>query len=99
MEQSTSFSKYFATEDKYDDYNYSESNINETLLLEATQLDPRHDSNAVLLDPKISLLKELKEDEGVLSREKSLVFELCGDSSVEFSHEGSSKGEKSHEQI
>jgi hypothetical protein len=27
-EQSTSFSKYLLHEDKFDDYNYSESNIN-----------------------------------------------------------------------
>jgi hypothetical protein len=43
LEQSTSFSKYFSIEDRLDDYNYSESNINETLLLEVTHLDQKHD--------------------------------------------------------
>lgn len=57
LEHSTSFSKYFATEDRYEEYNYSESNINETLLLEATHLDPKYDHSRPDLDPKISLLK------------------------------------------
>lgn len=28
LEQSTSFSKYFSIEDRFEDYNYSDSNIN-----------------------------------------------------------------------
>lgn len=65
LEQSTSFSKYFTNEDRFDDYNYSESNINETLLLEATHLD----SGIEKIDQKkLSLLKDFKEDEGLISR-------------------------------
>ncbi len=71
LEQSTSFSKYFANEDRFDDYNYSESNINETLLLEATHLDSAHHNTD---EKKILLLKDFKEGQGAISREKSLVF-------------------------
>lgn len=76
LEQSTSFSKYFTIEDRAEEYNYSDSNINETLLLEATCLEPKSYKDQTR---KISLLKELKEEEGLLRGEKSLIFDFTGE--------------------
>lgn len=99
-EESTSFSKYFGSEDHdEDEYNYSESNINDTLLLEATLLDSKQDLAQHFTTP---LLNHLKEEHGSISREKSLVFDLCGDLSISESQLGSCTDgppEKSNQKI
>lgn len=71
--QACNVSKYLLEEEHLDEYNYSDSNINETLLLEATLLDSKKDQ-ACLSPPLLGL----REDSCSLSNEKSLVFDLCG---------------------